>query len=176
MNDFPAPLDAAIVWADPARAQAFAAWLASTAARHGLEPASVRPASADASFRRYFRINNATGGSCIIMDAPPDKEDCQPFVKVARLMADAGLPAPRVLAWDEAAGFMLLSDLGAQTMMEVIAPPPAVDAVDRLMSLLTMMAPLFASPMCNSLAVMRSSSASVRPSVPTASAPPRSIC
>jgi aminoglycoside/choline kinase family phosphotransferase len=63
------------------------------------------------------------------MDAPPDKEDCQSFVKVTGLMAEAGLCAPRVLAWDEAKGFMLLSDLGAQTMMEVIGPPPAVDAI-----------------------------------------------
>ena len=123
------PLTAPVTWADPARGQAFATWLARTAERHGLAPASLRVASADASFRRYFRIDDLKGGSCIIMDAPPDKEDCQPFVKVARLMADAGLPAPRVLAWDEATGFMLLSDLGAQTMMDVIAPPPAVDAV-----------------------------------------------
>ncbi len=63
------------------------------------------------------------------MDAPPAQEDCKPFVKIAGLMADAGLNAPRVLAWDEPLGFMLLSDLGAQTMMEVIAPPAAVDAI-----------------------------------------------
>ncbi|MGB4118274.1 MAG: phosphotransferase [Polaromonas sp.] len=119
---------APIVWADPAREQAFGAWLQATAPDHALDVASLRLASADASFRRYFRID-ANPGSYIIMDAPPDKEDCQPFVKVAGLMADAGLPAPRVLAWDAAAGFMLLSDLGAQTMMEVIAPPAAVDAI-----------------------------------------------
>ena len=129
MNYSKPPSAIPVTWADPARAQAFAAWLASAAALHALEPASVRLASADASFRRYFRIDLATGGTCIIMDAPPDKEDCQPFVKVAGLMASAGLPVPRVLAWDEAAGFMLLSDLGAQTMMEVIAPPLAVDAI-----------------------------------------------
>ena len=121
----------AILWADPARALAFSAWLASTASAHGLHPASLRLASTDASFRRYFRIDGvgAAASSCIIMDAPPDKEDCQPFVKVAALMTQAGLSAPRVLAWDEAAGFLLLSDLGAQTMMEVITPPLAVDAI-----------------------------------------------
>ena len=123
----------AIVWTDPARARAFSAWLAGVCATHRLDAPSVRLASADASFRRYFRIDAAGQpqgtASCIIMDAPPDKEDCKPFVKVAALMADAGLQAPRVLAWDEAAGFMLLSDLGAQTMMEVIAPPAAVDAI-----------------------------------------------
>jgi hypothetical protein len=54
------------------------------------------------------------------MDAPPDQENCQPFVKVAGLMLAASLHAPQVLAWDEAQGFMLLTDLGAQTMMQVI--------------------------------------------------------
>ena len=114
------PLD----WLDPARAAAFAHWLAAVAPQHALQIDSVRLASADASFRRYFRIDSANGtGSCIVMDAPPAWEDCAPFVKVAALMAEAGLNAPRVLAWDEASGFMLLSDLGAQTMLDVIAPP-----------------------------------------------------
>ena len=118
-----------IVWTDPLRAELFTSWLAAVAPAHSLNLAAVRLASADASFRRYFRVDLHTAGSCIIMDAPPDKEDCAPFAKVAGLMLDAGLPAPRVLAWDVAAGFMLLSDLGAQTMMEVIAPPPAVNAI-----------------------------------------------
>ena len=115
------PLD----WPDPARATAFAQWLATVAPPHALQTDSVRLASADASFRRYFRIDTTTGDarSRVIMDAPPAKEDCAPFVKVAALMADAGLPAPRVLAWDAAQGFMLLTDLGAQTMLDVIAPP-----------------------------------------------------
>ncbi|NML84885.1 phosphotransferase [Polaromonas sp.] len=117
-----------LVWTDPARASAFAQWLASIAQQHGLQTASVRLASADASFRRYFRID-AAGGSCIIMDAPPDREDCAPFVKVAALMADAGLNAPRVLAWNAPLGFMLLSDLGAKTLLELIAPPLAVSAM-----------------------------------------------
>ena len=54
------------------------------------------------------------------MDAPPDKENCRPFVQVDQLMAQAGLNVPQILAWDEAQGFMLLSDLGGQTMMQVI--------------------------------------------------------
>ena len=124
----------AIDWTDPARGQAFSAWLSGVAASHALLAQSVRPASADASFRRYFRVDALAQGplaarTYIIMDAPPEKEDCHPFVKVAGLMADAGLSAPRVLAWDEPAGFMLLSDLGAQTMMEVINPPLAVDLI-----------------------------------------------
>jgi aminoglycoside/choline kinase family phosphotransferase len=84
-----------------------------------LLPATVRPASADASFRRYFRVDTSES-ACIIMDAPPDKENCEPFVRIARLMLDAHLYAPRILAWDEPQGFMLLDDIGSQTMMDVI--------------------------------------------------------
>ena len=122
----------AIDWPDQSRAAAFNGWLAALAPKHELDPASVRSASADASFRRYFRIDSRSadfGPSCIIMDAPPDKENCEPFAHVANLMQQAGLHAPRVVAWDQALGFMLLSDLGAQTMMEAIGPPAAVDAI-----------------------------------------------
>ena len=118
---------ASIAWPDSARADAFANWLQANTAAHGLLPASVRAASADASFRRYFRVQTQDGASCIIMDAPPAQEDCQPFVKIAGLMANAGLNAPRVLAWDQALGFMLLSDLGAQTMLEVIEQQAEAD-------------------------------------------------
>ena len=109
------------VWADPSRGLAFQAWLAREAPGHGLAPASVRIASADASFRRYFRIDRHDGaGSLVIMDAPPAQENCAPFVHVAGLMQAAGLNVPRILAWDEARGFMLMSDLGPQTLMELI--------------------------------------------------------
>src|SRR5450830_384249 len=119
-----------IAWADPARANAFGRWLAAIAPQHSLRAETVRPASADASFRRYFRVDSTAGtASYIIMDAPPAQEDCKPFVKVAGLMLEAGLNAPRVLAWEEALGFMLLSDLGAQTMLDLIEPPAAVDAI-----------------------------------------------
>jgi hypothetical protein len=109
----------AVPWADPRREAAFTQWLATLQATQALAPASLRIASADASFRRYLRIDSKHG-SRIIMDAPPDKEDCRPFAKVAGLMAAAGLNVPRILAWDEAQGFMLLDDLGTQTMMEAI--------------------------------------------------------
>ena len=140
-----------IVWSEPGRAAFFARWLSVTSATCQLDPATLRLASADASFRRYFRVDHMdrSAGSCIIMDAPPALEDCAPFVKIAALMTAAGLNAPRVMAWDEAQGFMLLSDLGSQTMMQVIqqqAPldpfPPAgspihqmyMDAVDALIA------------------------------------------
>jgi aminoglycoside/choline kinase family phosphotransferase len=94
--------------------------MATVAPAHGLVPASLRPASADASFRRYLRVDVQGGGSRIVMDAPPDKEDCRPFVQVAQLMQAAGLHVPRVLDWDQANGFMLLDDLGDRTMIEVV--------------------------------------------------------
>jgi N-acetylmuramate 1-kinase len=111
-----------VTWADTARQQAFEAWLHAQCDAHALAPASLRLASADASFRRYLRINRGGGDSLIIMDAPPDKEDCRPFVQVASLMQQAGLHVPQVLAWDQALGFMLLTDLGARTMMQVMDP------------------------------------------------------
>ena len=113
------PASSPIIWQDAARQAAFAQWLQTLILSHGAQPETVRVASADASFRRYFRMDTAQG-SCIVMDAPPDKENCQPFVHVAQLMRDAGLLVPRVLAWDAVQGFMLLDDLGAQTMMDVI--------------------------------------------------------
>jgi N-acetylmuramate 1-kinase len=135
---------APVLWADAQREKAFSLWLAGVAPAQGLQAASLRIASADASFRRYLRIDTLQGGARIIMDAPPDKEDCKPFVKMAQLLTRAGLLAPEVLAWDEALGFMLLTDLGAQTMMEQInqdAPqanlPRYMQAVDALLQLQT---------------------------------------
>jgi aminoglycoside/choline kinase family phosphotransferase len=129
----------AVIWADAHREKHFDEWFAVQQTTHGLDRASLRPASADASFRRYLRVDS-TAGSRIIMDAPPDKENSQPFVQVAGLMQAAGLTVPDVLAWDQANGFLLLSDLGAQTMLQVIDPaaPPPLDlylkAVDALIA------------------------------------------
>ncbi len=118
-----------VAWNDPARHAAFDAWLASLVAAHGLQPASLRPASADASFRRYLRLDTTTPGqSCIVMDAPPDKENCAPFVQVQALMQQAGLNVPRILAFDAAHGFMLLSDLGPHTLMQALSPEAPQDA------------------------------------------------
>ena len=114
------PASANVTWADPQRQAAFGAWLDRIAAAQGLVPATVQMASADASFRRYLRVDTDVGVSRIIMDAPPDKENCQAFVQVAELMHAAGLKVPQLLDWDAAQGFMLLSDLGGTTMMEAI--------------------------------------------------------
>jgi len=109
-----------VTWAEPQRQFACISWLEALAQTHGLVLSSLRIASADASFRRYLRVDTQAGASLIVMDAPPDKENCEPFVKVAKLMQSAGLKAPEVLAWHEAQGFMLLTDLGDQTMMSAI--------------------------------------------------------
>ena len=80
-------------------------------------------ASADASFRRYFRVDARVGAPTrIIMDAPPEQENSAPFVQIAQLMAEAGVSAPQVLEWEAAEGFLLLDDLGRQTMLDVIDP------------------------------------------------------
>lgn len=117
-----------VTWPDAARKAAFDAWLAPLVGPQQLLPATLRPASADASFRRYLRIDTATGASCIVMDAPPDKENCKPFVQVQGLMAAAGLNVPQILAFDEPTGFMLLTDLGYQTVIERLNPEKPQDA------------------------------------------------
>ncbi|MGE4405418.1 aminoglycoside phosphotransferase family protein [Pseudomonas sp.] len=81
--------------------------------------AQLTAASSDASFRRYFRWQGGAR-SLIVMDAPPPQEDCRPFVKVAQMLAAAGVHVPQVLAADLARGFLLLTDLGRQTYLEVI--------------------------------------------------------
>jgi aminoglycoside/choline kinase family phosphotransferase len=77
----------------------------------------LTPASEDASFRRYFRATLDDGRTFVAMDAPPEKEDCRPFIHVARLLGEAGLHAPVVHAQDLGAGFLLLSDLGTRTYL-----------------------------------------------------------
>jgi N-acetylmuramate 1-kinase len=98
--------------------------------------ASLRPASSDASFRRYFRADRAGGGSVIVMDAPPPHEDVRPFVHVAGLIAAAGLHAPRVLEEDALHGFLLLDDLGSELYLGALQAAQAsgdLRNADRLM-------------------------------------------
>ena len=80
----------------------------------------ITPASADASFRRYFRLTLPDGSTRILMDAPPDKEDCKPFIHVAGLLAKAKLAAPRVLDHDLDNGFLVLTDLGRIGYLDAI--------------------------------------------------------
>jgi len=121
----------AVVDADPRATQAYA-WASGVL---GLTQASFAPASADASFRRYFRIR-AGAQSWIVMDAPPQQEDCRPFVRIAGLLREAGVHVPAIVAEDHDNGFLLLSDLGTQTVLDVIDEANADalfgDAIDAL--------------------------------------------
>lgn len=83
------------------------------------QPAEGVSASSDASFRRYFRFSDGDR-SLVAMDAPPEHEDCRPFVAIAKLLTAAGVNVPQVIAEDLERGFLLLSDLGLQTWLEVL--------------------------------------------------------
>lgn len=98
---------------------------------------TVSPASADASFRRYFRVRTEEGKSYIVMDAPPDKEDCGPYIRIANALRSLGLNAPEILAQDLKRGFLLISDLGEQLYLAAL-DPSTVDSLydDALQALL----------------------------------------
>jgi hypothetical protein len=115
LNSFQALYD--LGWSQPERALLFQQWLLPLTQSYGLQLHTLRIASADASFRRYFRINGKDQ-TFILMDAPPDKENCQPFVDIGLLMLQAGLRAPQIHDWQADTGFMLLEDLGQHTMMQ----------------------------------------------------------
>ena len=87
----------------------------------------LAPASADASFRRYFRVTLDNGETRIIMDAPPEHENCGPFLKIAALLQDAGVHVPKVYAQDLEQGFLLLSDLGNTTYLSILDETTAPD-------------------------------------------------
>src|SRR5688572_5293176 len=98
---------------------------------------TLTPASEDASFRRYWRATLDDGASYVAMDAPPQKEDCRPFVRVARMLREAGVHAPDIIAQDLEQGFLLLCDLGKRTYLQELNAANAnrlfADAIDALL-------------------------------------------
>ncbi len=108
-----------VIWAGTARQAAFERWFEAIAPRHSLDARTLQPASADASFRRYLRVQ-AGDHTLIVMDAPPPEEDVRPFVHVAGLLQAAGLNAARVLEADAEQGFLLLSDLGETLYLDAL--------------------------------------------------------
>ncbi len=107
----------------------------------GLAVISIAPASADASFRRYFRVERAQG-SLIVMDAPPERENIEPYVRVTGMLLDIGVHVPRILEEDRARGFLLLSDLGRQLYLPALKAGHNVDGLyaDALAALLKIQA------------------------------------
>lgn len=104
------------------------------------KPFTLAPASADASFRRYFRIF-FEDQTFIVMDAPPQHEDCAPFLRVAEILAAAGVHVPEILAQNLDQGFLLLSDLGTTTFLQALNNQPDIanqlysDAIDTLVKM-----------------------------------------
>ncbi len=122
-------------------------WLRLKLAHRSFE---LRPASADASFRRYFRICLADSDETLVaMDAPPGHEDCRPWLKVAGLFHSAGVHVPEVIAYDAGQGFILMSDLGDTTYLKVLNPQNA--------------ASLYADAFGSLIAIQQSSAAGVLP-------------
>jgi N-acetylmuramate 1-kinase len=119
-----------------ARRELLESWLTSTL---GIRLLGLEAASADASFRRYFRANTAES-TLIVMDAPPDREDLGPFMAVAGALERLGLNVPKIVASDRRQGFLLLTDLGSTHYLAALnaaADPDALysDAIDALLKL-----------------------------------------
>ena len=102
----------------------------------GWEHALLESASADASFRRYFRARG-TEGTAICMDAPPDKEDVRPFVDITRRLLESEVHVPQLLAQNLLDGFLLLEDLGSTHYLSQLNPQSVdhlyVDAMEALL-------------------------------------------
>ncbi len=119
---------ATVATTDPesTRMAAIHAWINTISATGtpGLDLTSLRAASADASFRRYFRIDGMDGQTYIVMDAPQPAEDVRPFIEIAHLFGQINLTVPQVLAQDVEQGFLLLTDLGTSTYFDVLNAQP----------------------------------------------------
>lgn len=108
---------------DDERVQLLRTWLCGLPADLQIDHDSLSVASADASFRRYFRVATASA-PLIVMDAPPSHEDCAPFVHIAKLFGQSGVSVPSILAEDLSLGFLLLSDLGNSTYLDALQANP----------------------------------------------------
>lgn len=97
-------------------------WLSQLPSSLMLDSNSLVPASSDASFRRYFRVQAVSqqNPTYIVMDAPIDKEDTQPFIQISQTLFEAGVTVPQILEKDTSQGFLLLTDLGKTTYLEAL--------------------------------------------------------
>ncbi|MFP3977124.1 aminoglycoside phosphotransferase family protein [Marinobacter sp. KMM 10035] len=108
------------------RLQTLTAWVSQFP---GFENAEAQPVSGDASFRRYFRVCktdvNGNQTPFIVMDSPPELEDCGPFVHIGRHWRQSGITVPRIFEADPVRGFLLLEDFGDQLMLGQLTPDTA---------------------------------------------------
>ena len=104
----------------------------------GLSDYSIVPASEDASFRRYYRLEH-NNTSWIVMDAPPKHEDCAPYIDIAGRLRACGVNAPKVYNADTELGFLRLTDLGSQLYLDVLEDANAdtlyIDALESLIKI-----------------------------------------
>lgn len=111
---------------------------------------SIIPASADASFRSYWRATLADGATRVVMDAPPEKENIEPWLDIGARLRRAGLHAPEVHAVDRAQGFILMEDLGARAYLSELNADSAdalyADALDALLRMQTRVDPTALPP------------------------------
>ena len=123
---------------DPQRTDARRRFAESALAAHDL---AIEPASADASFRSYWRVTLADGSACVVMDAPPDKENIEPWLDIGARLHGAGLHVPEVFAVDRAQGFILMEDLGSRAYLPELNDASAdalyADALDALLRMQT---------------------------------------
>ena len=110
---------------DDPRLDQLCAWLRD---KLGLREFSIAPASADASFRRYFRVTTP-GETRVVMDAPPDRESVAPYLAITDMLAQIGVHAPRVLERNPEEGFLLVTDLGSTTYLTELADVSRADAL-----------------------------------------------
>lgn len=120
-----------------------------------LEQTQCRLLAGDASFRKYYRLTLAQQ-SWVLMDSPPDKEKNQEFIQISQLLAGANIDAPRILAQDDAQGWMLLSDLGDKTLLTLLDEQTvdtyyqqALDVLSKLQMLSTENLPVYDTSLLN---------------------------
>ncbi len=115
-----------------------------TSSALGNDAIAIEPASADASFRSYWRVDSAQG-SRIVMDAPPDKENIEPWLDIGARLQAAGLHVPEVFAVDREQGFILMEDLGSRAYLPELNDASAGtlygDALDALLRMQTKVDP-----------------------------------
>ncbi len=126
---------------DP-RMAGLAEWARTNGSSANIPPSAVLlPVSDDASFRRYFRFSEGARG-LIFVDAPPEHEDNESFIRISAALCSVGLNCPEVKAYDGDRGFLVVTDLGDRPYLdEILENPSAIallykDAVDVILKLM----------------------------------------